>query len=178
MGKSVLLTALVVALAAVAAVASDSARAEKPVGQVAGSFTAERMGMQFVGGPVVRLGTVRITVSAHDRDPESPLCPTCPGLDSGAIAQTYLDGPRAGQTDTYAVTNVVDQGSRVILYTGTESIFHLYDGGSPGHEVVGPANPQGLLPTRDWYEQVFWSIRQHFTGYLLSGNINHVELST
>ncbi len=176
MGKPVLLAAMVVAPAPLAAVTSDSARAEKPVGHVAGSFTAERMGFQFIGGALVRLGTVRIAVSAHDRDPAPPFCPTCPGLDSGAIEQTYLDGPRAGQTDTYAVTNVVDVGSRVILYTATESIFHLYDGGSPGHEVVGPANPQGLLPTRDWYEEAFWSIRQHYTGYLLSGNVTHVEL--
>lgn len=177
MRKPVLLATMVVMLAALAAVTSDSARAEKPVGHVSGSFTAEYMGRQSVGGPIVRLGAVRITVNAHDRDPATDFaCPSCPGLDSGAIVQTYLDGLREGQTDSYPVTNVVDQGGQVVVYTGTASIFYLYDGGSPGHEVVAPANPQGLLPTRDWYEEIFWTGSQHITGYLLSGNLTHVEL--
>jgi len=95
MRKPVLLATMVVMLAALAAVTSDSARAEKPVGHVSGSFTAEYMGRQSVGGPIVRLGAVRITVNAHDRDPATDFaCPSCPGLDSGAIAaETTIDAP-------------------------------------------------------------------------------------
>jgi hypothetical protein len=165
--RLILLTAGVVVLATVGAALSDTATGSRPLGHVVGGFTAERMGFAAPGGPLVRLGTATVEVNIFDRTLDV-VCPGCPGPDEGSVTET-LEG---GNTRTYQVANVIIDGGTALVFTeATAGIYLFHDGGVPGKEIVGPPNSVGLVPTRDWYEQRFFTGTQRITGYVTSGNI-------
>jgi hypothetical protein len=165
MKRLTLLLTGVVLLAALCAAVSDTATGSRPLGHVVGDFTAERMGFAFVGGPLVRLGTVTISVNAFDRTLELPF-PTAPSSDTGTITETV-----DGTSTTYQVANVLIEGDTAFMFTDSLFFYVFHDGGVPGNEIVGPPNSVGLLPTRDSYEQFGFIGSQHITGFVTSGNI-------
>jgi hypothetical protein len=165
------LVAAVVFVLLVAVGGSTTATAAKPLGRVEASFTAERVGRTCPTCGLGRLGSVTIAVEAIDRTPEPSACPTCVGLDTGVVIQRFGPGTgREGESEIQPVTDVQVDGKRAFVFTATW-FFVLDDGGTPGATVTGPADPFGLLPTLDSYEQAFWASSQRFSGYLTAGEI-------
>jgi hypothetical protein len=165
------LVAAVVFVLLVAVGGSTTATAAKPLGRVEASFTAERIGFLCPTCGLGRLGSVTILVEAIDRTPGPPACPTCAGPDTGVVIHQYGPGTgREGDSEIQPVTDVQVDGTRATVFTAT-SIFTFRDGGAPGTTIAGPADPFGLLPTLDSYEQGFWVGHQRFSGFLTAGEI-------